>query len=173
MYQIKTEVKMKKLKFNYQVALVFLILFTAINCTKQEKKPSVEADISAINELYNQASLACRTGDIELYLSLFTEDAVMMAPEIPAIIGKEELRPIIKDVFGLFDLDLPYTVNEAEVTADWAFARSSFQYSMTLKDGGESSTRNGKELDIFKRQTDGSWKIYMLSYCYDAPPNVE
>jgi len=37
----------------------------------------VEADIAAINEVYKQATLACSTGDVELYLSILTEDAVV------------------------------------------------------------------------------------------------
>ena len=164
---------MKKLKFNCQVSFVLLLLFTAFSCAKQETKPSVEEDIAAINELYKQATLACSSGEVELYLSLFTEDAVVMATEFPAIIGKEELRPAMEGLFSQFDLKLPYTVDEVEVHGDWAFARSSFQYSMTLKEGGETTTRAGKELDIFKRQADGSWKIYKESWSYDAPPVVE
>lgn len=164
---------MNKLKFHYQVAFVSLLLFTAIGCNKQEKKPSVEEDIAAINDMYKQATLACSNGDVELYLSLFTEDAVVMATEYPALIGEKQLRPAMEGLFSMFELKLPYKVDKVEVLGDWAFARSSFQYSMTLKEGGETSTRAGKELDIFKRQVDGSWKIYMESWSYDAPPVVQ
>jgi len=130
----------------------------------------VEADIAAINELYNQATLACGTGDVELYLSIFTEDAVAMAPGSPAVIGKAELRPLMEALFGKFDLELPYTVDEVGVPGDWAFVRSSFQYSMTPKEGGETTTSPGKELDILKRQADGSWKIYIECWNYGETP---
>jgi uncharacterized protein (TIGR02246 family) len=130
----------------------------------------VEADIAAINEVYNQATLACSTGDAELYLSIFTEDAVVMAPGGPAVNGKAELRPIIEGLFGVFDLELPYTVDEVGVPGDWAFARSSFLYSMTPKEGGETTISPGEQLDILKRQADGSWKIYNQSWNFDVPP---
>jgi uncharacterized protein (TIGR02246 family) len=152
---------------NWIIALA--ILSFAISCQKQD----IEADIVAINDLYKQATLACSTGDADLYLSSFTEDAVVMATELPAINGKDELRPLIEGLFGMFDLELPYTVDKVEVSGDWAFARSSFQYSMTLKEGGETTTRAGKEMDIFKRQADGSWKIYTQCWSYDAPPKME
>jgi len=132
-------------------------------------KADIEADIAAIKELYNQATLACSTGDAELYLSIFTEDAVVMPPGFPAAMGKEELRPMIEGLFGLFDLELPYTVEEVEVIGDWAFARSSWQYSMTPKEGGETTTSPGKQLDNLKRQSDGSWKIYIQCYNYNEP----
>jgi len=129
----------------------------------------VEADIAAIKELYNQATDACSTGDVEFYLSIFTEDAVVMPPGYPAAMGKEELRPMIEGLFGLFDLELPYTVEEVEVIGDRAFARSSWLYSMTPKDGGETTTSPGKQLDSLKRQSDGSWKIYIQCYNYNQP----
>ena len=162
---------MKKQNLNFTIFLFLTgILF---GCVQNNKDADVEADTAAINKLYNRATLACSTGDAELYLSVFTEDAVVMAPGSPAVIGKEELRPIIEGLFGLFDLELPYTMDEVGVTGDKAFARSSFQYSMTPKEGGETTTSAGKELDILKRQADGSWKIYIQCWNYNAPPVIE
>jgi len=129
----------------------------------------VEADIAAIKELYNQATLACSTGDVELYLSIFTEDAVVMPPGYPTATGKEELRPMIEGLFGLFDLELPYTVEDVEVIGDRAFARSNWLYSMTPKEGGETTTSPGKQFDNLKRQSDGSWKIHIQCYNYNEP----
>ncbi|MHC4117074.1 MAG: SgcJ/EcaC family oxidoreductase [Planctomycetota bacterium] len=137
--------------------------------TEYLTKPDVEADIAAIKELYNQATLACSTGDAELYVSMFTEDAVVMPPGYPATMGKEELRPMIEGLFGLFDLELPYTVEEVEVIGNRAFVRSSWQYSMTPKEGGDTTTSPGKQLDNLKRQSDGSWKIYIQCYNYNEP----
>jgi len=130
----------------------------------------VEADIAAITELMNQATLACATGDVELYLSRFTEDVVAMPPGIPTEIGIAQLRASMEGLFGAYDLELPYTVQEVVVPGDWAFARSTFVFSLTPKEGGETATFIGKELDIFKRQADGSWKLYIECYNYDAPP---
>ena len=147
------------------LAIALAMLSFAISCQKQD----TEADIAAITEVYSQSTLACSTGDAELYLSIFTEDAVVMAPGSPAVIGKEEYRPIIEGLFGLLDLELVYTVDEVGVSGDRAFARSSFQYWMTPKEGGETTAIAGKELDIFKREADGSWKMYIECYNWDAP----
>jgi uncharacterized protein (TIGR02246 family) len=162
------------IKSNWLLSKIMLIITLAMPCfTLSCQKQDVEADIAAIKEVYSQSTLAVSTGDTELYLSILTEDAVVMAPGFPATIGKEQLRPIIEGLFGQFDLELPYTVDEVGVPGDWAFVRSSFQYSMTPKESGGTTTRAGKELDIFKRQADGSWKIYIQSYNFDAPPKME
>jgi len=160
---------MKKSLFQFSIFPLILLLCLTLSCKQKKGKVDVEADIAAINELYNQSTLAVSTGDAELYLSIFTEDAVVMPPGSPAVIGKEELRPPIEGLFGLFDLKLPYTVDEIGVPGNWAFARSSFQYSMTPKEDGETTTSPGEQLDILKRQADGSWKIYIQCWNYDVP----
>ena len=153
-------------KSNWLLSTIILaMLFFAISCQNQD----TEADDGAINELYNQANIACSTGDAELYLSNFTEVAVVMPPGFPAMNGKEELRSQINGLFGMFNLELPYTVDKVMVQGDWAYARSSYLYSMTPKEGGETVTIAGKELDVLERQVDGSWKISIQCYNFDAP----
>jgi uncharacterized protein (TIGR02246 family) len=120
--------------------------------------------------MYNQIALVVETGDLEGYLSFLTEDVVAMGPGGPAIVGKAELRPLLEGLFGQFDLRLPYIVDEVGVPGDWAFVRSHFDYSMTPKESGETTTNPGSELDILKRQADGSWKIYIYSWNYNVPP---
>lgn len=161
---------MKKSLFRFSIFPLILLLCLTLSCKQQRGKIDVEADIAAINEVYSQATLACGKGDVELYLSIFTEDAVLMATGSPAVIGKAELRPLMEGLFGQFDLELPYTVDEIGIPGDWAFVRSHFQYSMTPKEGGETTTRAGKELDILKRQADGSWKIYIECWNYGETP---
>ena len=129
-----------------------------------------DGDIAAINELYSQYALAHNTGDAALYASIFTEDAVVMAPWYPATLGKEQIRTDAEMFFDLFNVELPVTVDEVGVPGDWAFARCSYQISTTPKEGGETITRGGRELSIFKKQADGSWKFYINCYNYDAPP---
>ena len=153
-------------KSNWLLSTIILaMLFFASSCQKQD----IEADVVAINELYNQSTIACSTGDAELYLSNFTEDVVVMPPGFPAANGKEELRTIINGLFGMFNLELPYTLDNVMVRGDWAYVRSSYLYSMTPKEGGETVTIAGKELDVLERQVDGSWKISLQCYNFDAP----
>lgn len=164
---------MKKPLFQIPIFPLILLMCFTLSCNQQGEEVDVKADINAINDLYKKATLALSTGDSELYLSIFTEDAVIMAPDAPAINGKANLQPIIEGLIGMFDLDLPYTAEEVKVNGDKAFARSSFLYSMTPKEGGETITRSGKEIDILKRQADGSWKIYIQCWNYNEAIQVE
>ena len=104
-------------------------------------------------------------------MSLWDDNGVKMSPGAPAVIGKGEIRALMEAIYGApFDWETTSVLDEAEIAGDWIFSRGSFTLSMTPKEGGETSTSIGKSLDILKRQADGSWKIYVQSWNYDAPP---
>ena len=165
---------MKKLKSNYPVALLLLLLFTAFSCTKQEKKPSVETDIAAINELYNQYCIQANAGDLDNFLSLWEDNAIRMDPDKPSFIGKENIRKFFEPSFELFSVNVAvYGDTEIQISGDMAFSRGTYTLSLTPKEGGPKTTFDGKWLDILKRQIYGSWKIYIDMINYNGPPVVE
>ena len=134
---------------------------------------SVEDDIAAINELWNLYGIATTSGDLELYVSLWDDSGISMGPDGPATIGIEQIRASMEGFFAVFNLEgIPIVVEEAEVAGDWAFTRVAFRISVTPKGEPEASPRSGKALSILKRQADGSWKLYIDCWNYDAPPPV-
>ena len=149
--------------------LMLLVIAVAILFAGFEKNDDVpnHVDQDAIKAVFAQSSLAVKTGDVDLYISIFTDDAMVMPPGFPIARGKEEIQPVIEGLFGMFELELPYTVEDIEIIGDQAYTRSSWEYSMTPKAGGGTTVSIGKEVDILKKQSDGSWKIYMQCYNYD------
>jgi len=53
---------------------------------------------------------------------------------------------------------------------DWAFGRCNFTATMTPKAGGEPIFTDGKALTLYKRQADGSWKLYWDCWNSNVPP---
>ena len=76
-----------------------------------------------------------------------------------------EDEPMLRD--GLRDL-LTGAGHEVEVAGDLAFSRVNVIISSSPKEGGPTAHLDLKVLDIYKRQTDGSWKIYID--CLNANP---
>ncbi len=131
---------------------------------------SVEADIAAIEEVQNQYVLAMNTGDLELYVSLHTDDIVKMPPDAPATFGQEELRASVKPLFDNFTCEMVIYTEEIQVIGDWAVARCTYTFLMTPKAGGEPIFADGKALGICKRQADGSWKFSHDCWNSNVPP---
>ena len=167
------------------LALVLLVVLGSsfVKGTAQDPEPrpvyhatislySVEADIAAINEIGNLYALALNTGDLELWLSLHTDDVIKMPPNAPASFGQEQLRANMEPAFDNFTFEMALYNEETQVSGDLGFARGNYTVSMTPKAGGEtiSAMPDGKYLTIYKRQVDGSWKISHDCYNSNLPP---
>lgn len=130
----------------------------------------VEADITAIKEIWNQYTFTCETGDLDRWISLWIDNGIQMPPDTPARIGKEQIRAEMKSLFDQFIIKIPITCKEVRVAGDLAFSRGTYSISTTPKAGGETIKRSGKYLTILERQADGSWKIARDCFNFNAPP---
>ena len=158
-------------KSNWLLSTIILVialtmLSFVISCQKQD----TDADIAAIEEIWDNYALGMITGDLDLWMSLYTDDTVKMAPDAPAIFGKEELRASNKPLFDNFTLDMTLFPEEAQVDRNLGFARGNYIFLLTPKAGGEPIYMEGKYLTIYKRQADGSWKISHDCFNSNLPP---
>lgn len=120
------------------------------------------ANEKAIKEWYEKKTTALKEGDPDGWIDLFLEDVVFMMPNEETVEGKEALRQWGRPYFDQFEMEEIYSLNEIEVSANWAFTRVAYTFKVTPKTGGETTQENGKGIWIFKRQADGSWKC---SHC--------
>ena len=151
------------------LAIALAMLSFAISCQKQD----TEADIAAIEEIMDNYALGMITGDLDLWMSLYTDDIVKMPPDEPAVFGKEDLRTSMKPLFDNFTIEMVIYNEEVQVAGDWAFARGTFTATLTPKAGGEPLYMDGKYLSIFERQADGSWKIARDCFNSNVQPTQE
>jgi len=132
---------------------------------------SVEDDMAAIEEAMDVYALAMTTGDLDLWMSLYTEDTVKMMPDQPAVFGKEALRASMEPLFNGFTFEEMAIFDvEIKVAGDYAFTRCNFTATMTPKAGGEPLYMDAKDMSIMQRQADGSWKIYWDCWNSNVPP---
>jgi len=150
---------MKKsfLQFTMIIPLVILLCFT-FGCQAYEEKPAVdiEADVAAIESLTNQVMNAWNEGDLDAFMATVAEDAVYMPPGEPVLIGKESIRNWYD--FDNFSFDVTISSDEIEICGDWAIQRATWKGSWIQKDSGETTQIESKDIIIYRRQPDGSWK---------------
>jgi len=155
------------------LAIALAMLFFTFSC---KKEVDVEADITAIKELGNQYAVACNTGDFDLWISLWADDGVQMPPGTPARIGKEQIREGMKPLFDQMNLDITiHSIEDAKVYGDFGLSRCTYTLKMTPKAGGEmiNAMPDGKDLSLFERQSDGSWKLVYDCFNSNVPPKQE
>lgn len=146
-----------------------LILLTSISlllgCNQTDESANLEDDIKKIKEVAAQYRNAGTSGDLDLFMDAWTDDAIRMEDGFHAIIGKEKIREHFEPLLGRFDNKIELYGNfEIEVSGTLAYSISNYIITITPKDGGPVTKFDGKVVDVYKKQADGSWKIYI-----DAP----
>jgi uncharacterized protein (TIGR02246 family) len=128
-------------------------------CTPSEDPAAAEQQIRALIERTAQANNA---GDVEEWLSLVVDGAVYMPAGQPAITTREELRAIAQAGFSQATVNATITADEIVVMGDWAFARLGVAGTATPAGGADVATFDLKEIALYHRQADGTWKIARL-----------
>ena len=157
--------------------LVILAATLLFGCTPPAQQPeqgsedsaSYKADVQAILDLEQTVFDAQIAGDFDAWISSFTEDAIVMPPNEPALMNKQAIGQWNAPIFEQFDLHEESDYREVEVAGDWGYIRAHWIWTLTPKDGGKSVQDTGYSIWIVRRQPDGSWKIARGIYVYENP----
>jgi uncharacterized protein (TIGR02246 family) len=113
-------------------------------------------DQRAIRKLIDTWMAATQTGDTATVLSLMTDDVVFLVPGREPF-GKQEFAAAARDMQGV-RIDGKSDIHEIEVLGDWAYARAHLRVAMTPP-GGNTVERAGYTLSIFRKGSDGRWRL--------------
>lgn len=118
---------------------------------------SVKARVQHLFECYAQAIVS---GDEILWASLWDEKAVQLPPGDAAIFGRRAIAKRFRE--HCCEVAMEFTVNTEEVrtAGDLAFARGTMLSSAVPRGGGPREFGYIKFLTIFRRQSDGTWRIF-------------
>ncbi len=145
-------------------ALTSILTFTACQTTPQvEPKSDVAADMKGINTLLDQFTAAFNSGDAAAVTATHTDDAILFFPNQEIVEGKEAIqivyeRMLQKNANGATRM-VAFSPLETQVAGNWAYERGNGTVTITTK-SGRPTEESFRYLDIYRRQPDGSWKIY-------------
>jgi uncharacterized protein (TIGR02246 family) len=145
------------------LTLMFLVVLPAL---AEDNETKIKA---AVEDRYKEWIAAANKKDAEALTNLYDENAVLMPKEEEPVIGKaaigEYYKKLVADPhFVPFTLTLNW--NSFHLVGDITIATSVFEGDVT-RDGKQSHFR-GKNLLVWKKQKDTSWKIFR--YMYDEIP---
>jgi len=162
------------MKFSLSIAVLISLALLVFGCTPVAEEPVTEAptqaeDIAAINAIPREYEAAYNAGDAAGAAAIFADDGVSMPPNEPAVVGKEAIQSRYQSIFDEFTVQVTMSQEEVEAVGDWAFGRATYAVMQTPKAGGDTVEDNGKNLSIFKRQPDGSWKVHRSIFNSNNP----
>lgn len=115
-------------------------------------------DVQVITEISKARADAFNNGDALGIAIHFTDDAVLMPPGQPSLIGPQAVENYYQAIFDEYHTELTSEYREVEVSGNLAYGRGYAKVKLTPKNGGESSYAESEYINILKKQADGTWK---------------
>jgi uncharacterized protein (TIGR02246 family) len=122
-----------------------------------EPAPAHEADREAIDQVRSQWIEAAERDDAAGVAALYSDDAVVTAPQHEAVHGRESIRELWERQFPMAS-GLEIGSSDFEVSGDLAYDYGTFSQTLTTP-AGEEMEVEGEYVVILRRQDDGQWRI--------------
>ena len=117
-------------------------------------------EIEAIRDLYKKLVAAANVGDVDTYVSCYTEDGVMMPPHAQPVVGRVALEAYMTEWFGNWELQghLAF-MDDQQAGGTVAFCRYQTEGRYLPRSGGDPVPYTHKYIDTLVKQPSGSWLI--------------
>jgi ketosteroid isomerase-like protein len=164
------------------VAPFVLLLCSSWACRQQASPPakagesqagrSAQADVAAIKALEEEWVRLYNACDFDKLMAVFyTEDIVLMAPNVPAATGKDAvLRGYRKDDETNIEHVDTSVVEDVRISGDLAVARGRDTGTTMARKGGKPVPYDLKWVMAFGRQADRTWKCFAEIWCENPLP---
>ena len=149
--------------------LAILAVLAVLAAPLRAAAPAPAADLPKITAIEDRIQAAFAAGDADAVAAQYTEDAMLMGPDSPSLVGRAAIAELYRKYFKDRKINLKTEVQEAEVAGDWAFLRGVFTITVTPKAGGETIVNHGKYLAIVRRGADGVWRFSRDMFSPDQP----
>ena len=146
---------------------------TAVNdsaATAAAPVVDVAAVRSALEATNAKLAAAFESGDTATLLANYDNDAVVMMSGQPAWRGKSEIATSGSGMLKAVKFsDVKFAPSTVDVAGDFAIETGAYEMTVT-EPGKKPIPDKGKYVTVWKKQGDGSWKIYRDITNTDIPP---
>jgi ketosteroid isomerase-like protein len=121
-------------------------------------------DLFAINAAKTEFRECFNLGDVPRVVAIADPDVVSFSDGQPSEFGAsglEALKTRLNNLFERFTAKLSVIVIEIRLQGDVAYDYGWHDLTLTPKDGGEPIRRRHRYVDIWRRNTEGNWKLWM------------
>jgi ketosteroid isomerase-like protein len=137
--------------------------------TSRSLSPADEAAIRAADSTYHAAISA---GSVEGATAFFAVDATVMPANAPPVHGSDAIRQFFGGLFGTMNVTIAVKSERVAGEGNVGYNIGSYHLTGTLKDSTQTPVppEDGKYLQVFLRQPDGSWKAVADAWNANAAP---
>jgi uncharacterized protein (TIGR02246 family) len=113
---------------------------------------------------------AANNRDPERLISLYADDASLVLPKTPPVVGKDAIRQWINAFVQNPKVAFSYENVQAETSPDGALGYTVSHYRLELtRPDGSPYLEEGHWAQIWRKQADGSWSLVLETACPQEP----
>lgn len=159
-----------RVKYVLAPASLVALLLVVAGCQRPvpQAADTRAADEAAIRAVFDDQAKAVAAMDTAKAVSGYTDDAVLLSSDAPAIQGRANVQKTFEAIFKdkpEFSMGVPKieVAKSGDVAYEWVTGK------MTVKDKKSKITETGfKSLTVWKKQSDGSWKMTVDTVVLDT-----
>jgi len=144
------------------IVITALLVFSA--CASTTTTPPPADPGAAIRALADVFDSAMRAGDVEGFMALYADDAVLLPPNAPAFNGATQVRKFWGGLLAAGKPDIDLIVDDVTSSGELAVERGHYELTTPFKD-------SGKYIVVW-RYRGGKWQIIDDMFSSNlAPPS--
>ena len=144
------------------------VLLSFFGC--REPAVDTQAEGEKLMQLSRDWSALAETGNTDSVLMLWSDDAVMMAPGLPPLRGKEAIRKYIEEGAKIPGFKISWEPLEVHVSQRGDMAYMLEQNQISFSDSlGNTVVEYNKAVTVWRKEKDGSWKNVVDMWSLEPP----
>jgi ketosteroid isomerase-like protein len=151
--------------------LFFLVLASLLAGYQQAEIVSAKVDERVLLERDAEFDRVTAAEGMEGFLSFIADDAAFFPANAPIVTGREAVGAAWVEVLTTPGVSLRWQPIKAELARSGELGYTYGRYQLTATDAeGQSVTRYGKYVTIWKKQPDGAWRVVVDIGNASPPP---
>ena len=153
------------------ILLLFFFLFLLSNCNPNSKLTERKEIEEMLRNTDDSIQNAIKHKNIDALISFYAEDATFLPTAEPKLEGKGAIKKEWQHIFSIPDFTSKSQLNKVEISNDGSMAYTMGSYMATMQgEDGKQVQEPGKWVNVWKKQSNGRWKIVVDTYNTDVPP---
>lgn len=152
------------------VALAALTLTMGCASSTSTNPATEQAALMQVSRDWAQASAS---GDVERIVSFWADDAVVLPPGQPAVVGKAAIREYVRAGLAMPGFSITWEPERASVSSSGDVGYLVERNRVTMADAeGHVRAQEGKAVTIWRKDGSGAWKCVVDTWNANPDPDA-
>jgi ketosteroid isomerase-like protein len=142
----------------------------ALALTACTRPVDLESEREALLRTDGEWASVVGSGDVDKIVSYWSDDAILLPPDGPAVVGKQAIRSFVAEAFEVPGFSITWQSNHAVVSADGSLGYTVGTNSITTTGADRRPvTTRGKGVAVWRKEPNGAWRCVVDIWNADAP----